>query len=206
MILSTNTQIHEHWSIPVVGILKHRNMLDNYGFTFVRTGTTFKLSEHSSLTGGIAFLNCNIYSGQEEASNNSQLWYYGEYSLKLGFGKAVVAQRFRLENRRTTNTEHRALNNRARYRLQYTRQLSKKFYFKSFNEVFLQLENSSFDQNRFYIGVGQSLSPSTKIDIGYFNQQHQNTNESMVRMGISINIDFTNKDLALKSGQNQLNP
>ena len=198
MVISVNSKLNDRWRVPVVGILKHQNMLDDYGFAFVRTGASFQISERSSVLGGMAFLNSNSYDDLEGDTNSSQVWYYGEYSLKIPFGRTSVSQRLRIENRRTINTVNPNINNRFRYRLQFTRSLGNAFYFKSFNELFLQLEDSSFNQNRFYIGVGKHLTPSSRIDIGYFNQYLNKVDHHMVRLVFSINLDFTKKDLALK--------
>ncbi len=198
MVLSVNSKLDHQWSIPVVGILKHQNMLDDYGFAFIRTGMSCHISNRSTITGGMAFLNSNTYIDQEWDANSSQIWYYGEYSLKLPIGEGSILQRMRIENRRTIGADAPQINNRLRYQLQYTRPLGGSFYFKTFNELFLQLENSNINQNRFYMGVGKHLSPSTRMDIGYFNQQVNDEHQHMVRLAFTVNLEFNKKDLALK--------
>ncbi len=172
--------------------------MDEYGFAFVRTGMSYHISNRSTITGGMAFLNSNTYVDQEWDANSSQIWYYGEYTLKLPIGTSAIVQRTRIENRRTIGTITPQINSRLRYQLQYTRPVGGTYYFKTFNELFLQLENSKINQNRFYIGIGKHLSPSTKMDIGYFNQQINDEHQHMVRLAFALNLEFAKKDVALK--------
>ncbi|MHA7830840.1 MAG: DUF2490 domain-containing protein [Flagellimonas sp.] len=197
LVLCGEAKIHEDWSIPAVGIIRHQHMLDKYGFFFFRTGASYKISKASRFTGGFALLNSNSYLEPNDVVNTNQLWLYGEYTLKAKFNQNTLAHRFRFENRRLINTEDSKVNNRIRYRLQYTIPIYRDIYFKAFNEVFLNLEGKAYSQNRIFIGVGRELSPSSKVDIGYFNQSFKNYSKDMIRLGLYFNIDLIKKDLAL---------
>ncbi|MDC6367118.1 MULTISPECIES: DUF2490 domain-containing protein [Flavobacteriaceae] len=197
MVFSGNTKIHENWRIPTIGILTHQDMLENYNFSFFRTGISYQASKSSTLTGGVAFLNSSSYSEENIVKNSSQIWFYGEYTFKTKLGEDILAQRVRLENRRKIHSENPNVNNRLRYRLQYVKPINSKTYLRSFNELFLHLEGTAFDQNRLYIGMGQKLSKSLKMDIGYLKRFFKNSNEGMVRMELTFNVDLTKNDLAL---------
>jgi len=199
LVLCGDAKIHEDWSIPAVGIIRHHHMLDKYGFFFFRTGASYKISKASRFTGGFALLNSNSYLEPNDVVNTNQLWLYGEYTLKTKFNQNTLAHRFRFENRRLINTLDPRVNNRLRYRLQYVRPVYKDIYFKAFNELFLNLEGKTYSQNRIFIGVGRELSPSLKVDIGYFNQSFKNYSEDMIRLGLYFNIDLIKKDLALNT-------
>jgi hypothetical protein len=174
-------------------------MLDRYGFSFFRTGASYHISKASTFTGGFAFLNSNSYLQPNDVINTNQFWIYGEYTLKSKFNANSIAHRLRLENRRLIDTEDPKTNNRIRYRLQFTRPIYKDIYFKAFDEVFLNLEGSAFNQNRIFVGVGRQIAPSLKADIGYFNRKFRNSSEAMIRLSLSFNIDLTKNDLAQNS-------
>jgi len=199
VVLCGTAKIHEDWSIPAVGIIRHHQMLDKYGFFFFRTGASYKISNASTFTAGFALLNSNSYLEPNDVVNTNQLWLYGEYTLKSRFKENSFAHRFRFENRRLINTAHPKVSNRIRYRLQYTRPIYKDIYFKAFDEVFLNLEGKAYGQNRIFIGIGRELTPNLKADIGYFNRSFKNYSEDMVRLSLSFNIDFTKKDLVLNA-------
>ncbi|MDF0716778.1 DUF2490 domain-containing protein [Muricauda sp. 334s03] len=199
LVLCGNAKIHEDWSIPAVGIIRHHHMLDKYGFFFFRTGASYKISKASTFTGGFALLNSNSYLEPNDVVNTNQLWLYGEYTLKSKFNDNSLAHRVRFENRRLINTEDPKVNNRIRYRLQYVRPIYKDVYFKAFDELFLNLEGNTYGQNRIFVGVGREITPNLKADIGYFNRRFKNYNEDMIRLSLSFNIDLTKNDLALQT-------
>ena len=199
LALCGTTKIHEDWSIPTVGIIRHHHMLDRYGFFFFRTGASYRISKASSFTGGFALLNSNSYLEPNDVINTNQFWIYGEYTLKSKFNYNSIAHRLRFENRRLINTEDPKVNNRIRYRLQFTRPIYKDVYFKAFDEIFLNVEGNVFNHNRIFVGVGRQITPSLKADIGYFNRMFRNSSEDMIRLSLSFNIDLTKNDLAQNS-------
>jgi hypothetical protein len=202
-VLSGSTKVHDHWSIPTVAIVKHNNMWEGYGFSFFRTGASFNWNTSSTITGGAAFLNSNSYQENQSAKNTSQLWIYGEYTLKSKPRKGTISQRWRFENCRQIDAEDTHANNRIRYRFQYVRPVHKTIFFKCYNEIILNLDKETFNQNRLFIGMGQKLTPSLKIDIGYLNRQFTKSREDMIQIGLSFTIDLTQKELALLSEHGQ---
>ncbi|MEC8831032.1 MAG: DUF2490 domain-containing protein [Bacteroidota bacterium] len=195
-VLCGTTKIHKDWSVPAVGILKHNHMVDKYGFFFFRTGASYHISSASTVTGGMALLNSNSYLEQNDVVNTNQIWFYGEYMLKSKIHYQSISQRVRFENRRLIHTEDPKTNNRIRYRLQYVRPLYKDVYLKAFDEVFLNMEGTTFSQNRIFFGVGRQLTKNLKGDIGYFNRRFRNSSENMIRLGLTFQFDLTDNDLA----------
>jgi|GEM_PF-1869004 len=198
LVLCGTAKVHEDWSIPAVGIIRHHQMLDKYGFFFFRTGASYKISKASTFTGGVALLNSNSYLEPNDVVNTNQFWLYGEYNLQTEFNDNSLAHRIRLENRRLIKTEAPKANNRIRYRLQYVRPIYKDIYFKAFDELFLNLKGNAYGENRVFIGVGKQLAPNLKADIGYFNRRFKNYREDMVRLSLNFNIDLTKDDWALQ--------
>jgi hypothetical protein len=68
----------------------------------------------------------------------------------------------------------------------------------TFDEVFLNLNNpkwvhatSFFDQNRFFIGIGTTITPEVEFDIGYLNQYvFKNTDEMSNVLQMRLNVNF----------------
>ena len=197
LVLCGTAKIHEDWSIPAVGIIRHHHMLDKYGFFFFRTGASYSISKASTFTAGVAILNSNSYLEANDVVNTNQFWLYGEYTLKSNFYDNSLAHRVRFENRRLIHTDDPKVNNRIRYRLQYVRPIYKDVYFKAFDELFLNLEGKTYGENRIFIGVGKELAPNLKADIGYFNRKFKSYDEHMVRLSFNFTLDLTKKDLAL---------
>ncbi len=192
-----DNKIHEKWSIPFAGILHHYDVFETRDFTFVRTGISHRLNPTSAITVGIAYVNSKVYNELSEPSLTFQYWLYEEFVLNNNLGRNILSHRWRLENRWIHQSGNTQFKNRFRYRLQFTRLIYGRTFVKSFNEIFFNLNDTSFfNQNRFYIGVGQILTPSLKVDVGYLKNHFRNRNYGTIRMGLAYTLDFRRKETA----------
>ncbi|WP_420602895.1 DUF2490 domain-containing protein [Flagellimonas sp.] len=191
-----NNKIGDNWSIPIAGILRHNEMLEKYDFSFIRTGISYQLSKSSIFTGGVAFLVSKNYSEIHETTKTYQYWVYEQFALKSKFKRNIISHRWRLENRWIKSDQKKHWNNRFRYRLQFVRPIYNDTYVKSFNEIFLSLDHSFFNQNRFYIGFGQILSPAIHIEIGYLKNHFKYSDRNFIRMAVTFRTKFSPKEIA----------
>jgi hypothetical protein len=196
LVVDGNNKIHKNWSIPIVGILRHHDIFEKYEFAFIRTGVTYQFNEASTFTTGIAFLSSKNYTGSEDFKNATQFWVYEQYTLTSKSKGNIISHRWRLETRWKKNADELHINNRIRYRFQYMKPIYKNIHIRSFNELFFNLESPLFNQNRFYIGLGQTLSPSIKIDIGYVKNHFSNSDHDAIRMSLTFKTDFTKNEVA----------
>ncbi|MEM9646922.1 MAG: DUF2490 domain-containing protein [Bacteroidota bacterium] len=189
-------KIGENWSIPLAGILKHRDAFDTYDFSFIRTGISYKTGPSTVFTPGIAFLNANSFTDNDAISVTSQFWVYEEFSVFSNQERHAFSHRWRLEHRWIRNNKSTEFNHRVRYRLQYKTPIQGDLYFKTCNEIFLNTKGHAFNQNRFFIGVGQTLSESIQIDLGLLKNHFRTSQFGAVRMGIYFKLDFTASEVA----------
>ncbi|MEX0313230.1 MAG: DUF2490 domain-containing protein [Allomuricauda sp.] len=192
-----DNKIHERWSIPLSGILHHHDLFEMHDFSFLRTGISYRLNPRLTVTGGIAFVNSKDYDESFRSSSIQQYWLYEEFSIKNKFRRNTLSHRWRLENRWINEPNKTYFRNRIRYRLQFSRPLYGKTFVKTFNEVFFNLNGPSFfNQNRFYLGIGQILTPTFKVDVGYLKTHFTKRKYGTFRMGLAYTIDFTRKEVA----------
>ncbi|MEL6974783.1 MAG: DUF2490 domain-containing protein [Bacteroidota bacterium] len=194
LLLNGNHKIHSNWTVPTVMILRHHDMFEAYEFSFFRSGITYRSGEKSTLGTGFAYLDANSYQHNDVPEKASQFWWYAEYSHKLNLNRNTVSQRLRHETRWISTPDRSYVNPRVRYRMQFTKPLNKSFYLKTFNEIFLNLEGPTFNQNRFYVGMGQKIAPGTTFDIGYLKNHFASSQRDVLRMSLSFRTDFTKKD------------
>ncbi|MEM6893513.1 MAG: DUF2490 domain-containing protein [Bacteroidota bacterium] len=194
LVLNGNHKIHSNWTIPTVMILRHHDMFEAYEFSFFRSGVTYKSGEHSHLGAGFAYLDANSYQHNDIPEKASQFWWYGEYSHKLQLNRNTIAQRLRQETRWISTPDRSYVNPRVRYRIQFTKPIGTSLYVKTFNEIFLNLEGPTFNQNRFYMGLGQKIASGTTLDIGYLKNHFATSQRDVLRVCLSFRTDFTKKD------------
>jgi hypothetical protein len=64
----------------------------------------------------------------------------------------------------------------------------KTIYLSAYNEIFINAENTLFDRNRLYGGVGYKFTDKFKTEIGYMNQRFSSGNSDQIN--IIANFSF----------------
>ncbi|MGB5434554.1 MAG: DUF2490 domain-containing protein [Maribacter sp.] len=160
--------------------------LDNQ---FVRTGLNYRIDPGLSITAGYI----HQYSETKSNISISENRIYEEGTLKNKFRNLSIAHRYRIEHRWINNMGRTAFSNRMRYRLQLSHPLFDKFFVMVFDEIFINLQESIFNQNRLHMGIGYAFGPSFKLELGYLKNHFLTTNYDLLRIGISFNTDLRKK-------------
>ncbi|MDX1936701.1 MAG: DUF2490 domain-containing protein [Flavihumibacter sp.] len=157
---------------------------------FVRPGINYHLKKNMTLTAGVGlFHNRRVLQNVSGYVNEKRIWQ--QYLITHPAGSAVVAHRFRLEQRfipKSTVQNNQLYNNgnlfaqrfryfiRAIQPLQQQKKFTKGWFAAVQNEVFLNmgdnnaLNNKVFDQNRLYFAMGYRLAAKADLEMGYLNQ------------------------------------
>ncbi|TAI47109.1 DUF2490 domain-containing protein [Flagellimonas allohymeniacidonis] len=195
-IVVNDSQLNERWSIPTIGIIRYHDVFENREFSFISSGLRYSTQKNSSFTLGVAYLNAETHEQPLIDTASSQIWLFESFTIKHPLVRGLIDQRFRLESRWIQNSTEDFFTNRIRYRIQYIRPIYKKTFLRMFNELFVNLDESFFNQNRFYVGFGQKLSKTFTFDMGYLKNHFPNENRDVLRMCLTITSDFKKKDLA----------
>lgn len=182
LVIGGNHQIAEKWKIPTVGIIRYYNLSEATEFGFFRTGLTYSPNTNYNFTLGVAYLDTQPFDHNEFETLTTQKWIYEEFCYNSNFYRTKISQRMRLEQRWISKPEENIFNTRLRYRLQFTRQISKNLYIKAFDEPFLDLKEGNINQNRFYVGLGRKVAPNINIEIGYMKNHIGKNNYDRIRM------------------------
>ncbi|MCX2836971.1 DUF2490 domain-containing protein [Salinimicrobium sp. MT39] len=179
--------ISEKWSIPTVALLQHYEMFDKFQFIMLRSGVTYAFSKDFSASVGYDYVYSEAFS---EDSFTIQHRVWEEATLKTPFLSPYIAHRFRLESTWKRQEPEYDLSHRVRYRLKFDRPLYKSLYFTAFNEVFINLKEPYFNQNRFHFGLGYSLHQDLKIEIGYLKNHFRRAHYDRIRVGMVFKTRF----------------
>ena len=163
--------------------------LDN---RFIRTGLNYQIDPGVSVTAGYIYQ----YSETNDNTSVSENRAYEEITLKNKIRKLSIAHRYRIEHRWINKNGNTDFSNRMRYRLMFSYPLFDKFYGKFFDEVFINLQEPIFNQNRLHLGLGYAFDPHLKLEIGYLKNHFSSTNYDILRIGVSFNTDLSKKPIA----------
>ena len=160
--------------------------LDNQ---FVRIGLNYRIDHGLAVTAGYI----HQYTETKSDLSVSENRVYEEITLKNKFRNLSIAHRYRIEHRWINTLGNTDSFNRLRYRLQLSHPLYNKFYVMVFDEIFINLQESIFNQNRLQMGIGYAFGPSFKLELGYLKNHFSSTHYDLLRIGILFNSDLRKK-------------
>ncbi|MEO1012929.1 MAG: DUF2490 domain-containing protein [Bacteroidota bacterium] len=191
-------KISEDWSIHSEAQFRFYEIDDSFNQLLLRTGLNYHINERAIATGGYAFIATDpTFEGDENLINKiTEHRIFQQFILLNSVGKVTFEHRYRLEQRFITVddvvddsfTEHRT-----RYRLQVTVPLTKLFFLNFYDEVFINLQNNIFDQNRLYGALGIRLSKASSLQLGYLKNHFNTINFDRLQFGVFINPDLSKK-------------
>lgn len=193
-----------HWRMTNV-------LSDNQQFLF-RPYITYRNNETIASTFGYTYILSYPYGNSTREIPRPEHNVWEQFELFHGQNKWKFIHRFRLENRFSGQYDSNAsgeeiingfsFSNRFRYRITLKRDLSEKWFFHGFNEVWVKtnntFQNPSYDRNWIYLGFGYRFVTSGNIQLAYMRQ---NINAGVdafeihptIQMTLQYDFDFTGK-------------
>ncbi|WP_394750545.1 DUF2490 domain-containing protein [Spongiimicrobium salis] len=201
MYFGTN-KISDNLSIHSEAQFRFYETLSNFNQLLLRTGLNYHLDANNIVTLGYGYIDTdptfedNGAVGIPFTNTITEHRIFEQFIQKSKSGKFSFEHRYRLEQRfinnkdlSVTDTQHRA-----RYRLQLTYPLSKTVFLNAYDEVFLNLQDNVFGQNRLYFALGFHLNAITSIQLGYLKNHFNTANFDRLQLGIFFNPDLRKKN------------
>ncbi len=169
-----NKKIDNKWNLHHEVQYRNYNAIGDLEQLLLRTGLGYNLTENNNnLLLGYGYILSENYIGISDEKNSiSEHRIYQQFIIRQQISRVDVQHRYRFEQRFLEDD----FKLRFRYFLSLNIPLNnaeivdKTVYFSAYNEIFLNTENSVFDRNRLYSGLGYKLNNSLKFEIGYMNQ------------------------------------
>lgn len=173
-----NKKLNEKWNIHHEVQYRNYNIAGDLEQLLLRAGVGYNLSENNNnVLLGYGFIRSENYldtSDMKTIVNEHRI--YQQFITKQSFGRFSLQHRYRLEERFVEDD----FLMRFRYFLAAKVALNKPkiedktFYLSAYNELFIHGQNTYFDRNRVYGGLGFALKPNLKFELGYMSQIFQN--------------------------------
>lgn len=200
--INSQARISDKWSVVADLHIRRTDYLKNNNFYYTRVGAAYHINKNLSvsLAGGHMWL-ANKTATTELFVNENRL--VQQFQLNQPVGKIVVSQRLRIEERWIQNVVNSELANtykystRFRYQLGFAIPISKNKYIPSLvfsDELMMQsgkhIVYNNFDQNRFFAGVKQQITPSLAADFGYMHVWQQRLSGYQYNRNHTIRLFF----------------
>jgi hypothetical protein len=195
---SGTNKISEKLSIHSEAQFRFYETTGNFNQLLLRTGLNYHINPDAIVTLGYAYISTDgTFEELPDEINWKENRIFQQLILKNKVGEFSFEHRYRLEQRfidfgETTDTQHRA-----RYRLQVTLPLTNTFFINVYDEVFLNLQDQIFDQNRLYGALGVHITENASLQLGYLKNHFNTVNFDKIQVGI-----FFNPDLSKSRSQN----
>jgi hypothetical protein len=159
--------------------VRRNNFLADPNFYFIRGAVNYWHSNSLSFALGYGHMwVAPSVKGNKTYADENRIYQQVQYTSKIG--KLQLSQRLRNELRwqeiivQDKSTHANKFTDRIRYQISFTLPLSKDIRFPSLvlaDEIDIQFGKdvvyNTFDQNRAFIGLKQTLTPTLSFDIGY---------------------------------------
>lgn len=175
LIYIGSKKINNNWNWHNEVQYRNYNVIGDLEQLLIRTGIGYNLSENNNnVLLGYGFIQSENYIPSTETKLAVQEHrIYQQFITKQGFGRFKFQHRYRFEQR--------FIEGKFRMRFRYflgaslalnnNKLIDNTLYLSFYNELFVQPVNQSvFDRNRLYGGLGYKFNNTIKVEVGYMNQ------------------------------------
>ncbi|ETN96005.1 hypothetical protein P278_17270 [Zhouia amylolytica AD3] len=185
-------KLSEKFSLHTEAQFRYYEVADNFNQMLLRTGINYHVNDRFMVTAGYGFIETDaLYQEFGNEPNASENRIYQQLEIKDNWGKLKLNHRYRLEQRFVHVGGESDFLNRVRYRLQLTYPLTETFFVNVYDEIFLNLQNTVFGQNRLYGAFGAVINNNVSVQLGYLKNHFTNVNFDRLQLGVFINADLS---------------
>jgi hypothetical protein len=185
-------RVSERLSIHTEAQFRYYETLSEFNQLLLRTGLNYHISEKAIATLGYAYIDTDpTYEDSQDLLNDlKEHRIFQQFILLNKVGKFNFEHRYRLEQRFLDIEGEKDTRHRVRYRLQLTFPLSQTFFLNFYDEIFLNLQDDIFNQNRLYAALGYRFSKKGNIQVGYLKNHFDGINFDRLQFAIFYNPDL----------------
>ncbi|MGB5376444.1 DUF2490 domain-containing protein [Muriicola sp.] len=193
MYFGTN-KVSDKLSIHSEAQFRFYETTGNFNQLLLRTGLNYHINPDAIATFGYAYIATDgTFEEFPNEIDSKENRIFQQLILKNKVGQFLFEHRYRLEQRfidfgESTDTQHRA-----RYRLQVTLPLTNTFFINVYDEVFINLQDEIFGQNRLYAAIGVHITENSSLQLGYLKNHFNEANFDRIQVGFFFNPDLSKK-------------
>lgn len=184
-------RVSERWSVHTEAQFRYFETSSNFNQLLLRTGGNYHINPNAIATFGYAFIETDgtfqSFPGEENSKENR---IFQQFILKNKVWELGFEHRYRLEQRFIDFGDRSETQHRARYRLQLTLPLTDTFFLNFYDELFINLQDNLFGQNRLYFAGGVHLTENSSLQLGYLRNQFTNAVFDRWQIGFFYNPDL----------------
>ena len=175
---------------------RNYNVVGDLQQLLLRTGIGYNLTENNNniLLGYGYIQSKNYIPNKTEKITTHEHRVFQQFINRQNIGKVFLQHRYRVEERFLKDD----FQMRFRYFLAVNIPFGKKtmapqtIYASAYNEIFVNAQNTYFDRNRLYGGIGYIFNKYIKAEVGFMAQTLQTRNRNQFQIILFNNLPFKN--------------
>lgn len=185
-------RVADRLSIHTEAQFRYFEVVSNFNQLLLRTGLNYHIDQNAIATLGYAFIETDptFEDGEGRLDFVGEHRIFEQFILLNRVGKFRFEHRYRLEQRFLYSPGEHDTQHRARYRLQVTLPLTEVLFLNVYDEVFLNLQDDIFGQNRLYGALGFRLSAEASLQVGYLKNHFDGIDFDRVQLAVFFNPDL----------------
>ena len=182
----------EKYSLHYETQLRNYEIVSNFYQLLPRVGLNYHIDKNTSITAGYAWIPTQTSMGEGfdgDLVTENRIWQ--QFILKNKVGNINFRHRYRLEQRWIKLGEETKYKNRARYMLSLRLPISKNedspLFISLYDEIFLNISDSPFDQNRLFAALGYQIIKQMNFQLGYLRHRSGGLDLNRIQLAVFLN-------------------
>lgn len=182
----------EKYSLHYETQLRNYEIVSNFNQLLPRVGLNYHIDKNTSVTAGYAWIPTQTSLGEGfdgDLVTENRIWQ--QFILKNKVGNINFRHRYRLEQRWIKLGEETKYKNRARYMLSVRLPISKNedspLFLLLYDEIFLNISDTPFDQNRLFAALGYQINKQMNFQLGYLRHRSGGLDLNRLQLAVFLN-------------------
>ena len=182
----------EKYSLHYETQLRNYEIVSNFNQLLPRVGLNYHIDKNTSITAGYAWIPTQTSIGEGfdgDLVTENRIWQ--QFILKNKVGNINFRHRYRLEQRWIKLGEETKYKNRARYMLSLRLPISKNedspLFISLYDEIFLNISDTPFDQNRLFAALGYQINKQMNFQLGYLRHRSGGLDLNRIQLAVFLN-------------------
>lgn len=182
----------EKYSLHYETQLRNYEIVSNFYQLLPRVGLNYHIDKNTSITAGYAWIPTQTSMGEGfdgDLVTENRIWQ--QFILKNKVGNINFRHRYRLEQRWIKLGEETKYKNRARYMLSLRLPISKNedspLFISLYDEIFLNISDTPFDQNRLFAALGYQINKQMNFQLGYLRHRSGGLDLNRIQLAVFLN-------------------
>ena len=182
----------EKYSLHYETQLRNYEIVSNFNQLLPRVGLNYHIDKNTSITAGYAWIPTQTSMGEGfdgDLVTENRIWQ--QFILKNKVGNINFRHRYRLEQRWIKLGGETKYKNRARYMLSLRLPISKNedspLFISLYDEIFLNISDTPFDQNRLFAALGYQINKQMNFQLGYLRHRSGGLDLNRLQLAVFLN-------------------